>query len=175
MIDSVCDILGLQFVVPVEAKQLLLASGLGLMIGMERAWRHKVASLRTFSMISAGSCLFTIMSVNAVPAGASHYDITRIAAQIVAGVGFLGGGVIFKTANRIEGITTAAMIWLTAAIGMSCGFNQGRIAVWAFLIWYLLNVFSITLHRLIDLMQGRKPRGYAPVSAEARQAARDNS
>ena len=156
MLDSTFPFLGFSLFVPAEAKQVLLAALLGLLIGLERAWRHKVASLRTFSMISAGSCLFTILSVSAMPGTGTHFDVTRIAAQVVAGVGFLGGGVIFKTASRIEGITTAAMIWLTAAIGMACGFDQGRLAVWAFIIWYGLNVFSISLHRFIDFLQGRK-------------------
>lgn len=169
MLDSTFSLFGLSIFVPAEAKQVLLASFLGLLIGLERAWRHKVASLRTFSMISAGSCIFTVLSVAAQPGTGTHYDVTRIAAQVVAGVGFLGGGVIFKTASRIEGITTAAMIWLTAAIGMACGFDQGRLAVWAFVIWYLLNVLSISLHRFIDFLQGRKrmPRGSFEAPTEA--------
>lgn len=160
MHDSLFSLFGHELVLPADAKLLCLAAFLGLMIGLERAWRHKVASLRTFSMICAGSCLFTMMSVRAAVDSVSPHDITRIAAQIVAGVGFLGGGVIFKTANRIEGITTAAMIWLAAAIGMTVGFGQVKTALWAFAIWYALNVFSISLHRMIDRIQGRKPRDH---------------
>lgn len=156
MIDSNFDFLGFPIYFPAEVKQLALASILGLLIGFERAWRHKVASLRTFAMICAGSCLFTIVSVFGYAGMPVHHDTTRIAAQIVAGVGFLGGGVIFKTANRIEGITTAAMIWLTAAIGVVCGFNHIALAVWSFVIMMIVNFFSISLHRSIDSVQGRK-------------------
>lgn len=155
MEDSAYVVFGLMLVVPAAVKQIALAALFGLLIGVERAWRNKVASLRTFSMISAGSCIFSIMSVTAVTGTTEHYDVTRIAAQIVAGVGFLGGGVIFKTSDRIEGITTAAMIWLTAALGMACGFNQIRVAAWSFFIFYFLNIFSIILHRLIDGVQER--------------------
>lgn len=162
MDDTTFSLFGILIFVPAAVKQVALASLFGLLIGVERAWRNKVASLRTFSMISAGSCVYTVMSVQAAFEGsATHYDITRIAAQIVAGVGFLGGGVIFKTSDRIEGITTAAMIWLTAALGMACGFNQIRIACWSFFIFYFLNTASISLHRVIDGVQERTQGGGA--------------
>ncbi len=159
MHDTVFENFGMTVLVPAEAKQLAMAALIGLFIGIERAWRHKVASLRTFSMLSAGSCLFAIVSVKGSHDVVAVHDTTRIAAQIVAGVGFLGGGVIFKTANRVEGITTAAMIWLTAAIGVACGFNLIELAVWSYVIWFSLNFGSITLHRMIDKLQGRKPMG----------------
>ena len=135
-------ILGLS--IPVEAKQLFVAGLLGLIIGLEREKRGKPASLKTFSMISVGSCLFTILSVQA--AGGAHgspYDMTRIAAQIVTGVGFLGAGVIFKTQDRIEGVTTAALIWLTAAIGMTCGFNRMNLVIWAFVVGVLMHTICL--------------------------------
>ena len=158
MHDTLLHLFGTTILVPAEAKQLSLAALIGLFIGIERAWRHKVASLRTFSMLSAGSCIFTIASVTGSADIPAVHDTTRIAAQIVAGVGFLGGGVIFKTANRVEGITTAAMIWLTAAIGVACGFNQIRLAVWSYVVWFILNFGSIALHRMIDSIQGWEPK-----------------
>jgi putative Mg2+ transporter-C (MgtC) family protein len=139
----------------VQIQQVALAAVLGLLMGIERAWRHKVASLRTFSMISVGACVFAIMS--AYGSGSGDHDPTRIAAQIVTGVGFLGGGVIFKTPNRVEGITTAAMIWLVAAIGACCGFGLPFLAVAVVLIWAALNILSLSLHRFIDVIQGGTP------------------
>lgn len=136
-----------------EVGRVALAALLGLFMGVERAWHHKVASLRTFSMISVGACLFSVISQ--LGAGAGSYDPTRIAAQIVAGVGFLGGGVIFKTSSRVEGITTAAMIWLVAAVGTCCGYGQPYLAVTAVAIWSILNIICLVLHKFIDLVQGR--------------------
>lgn len=140
--------------IPIVAKQLFLAAIVGLIIGFDRAIRGKIASLRTFSMISVGSCLFTILSVDGVLGMPTVPDVTRIAAQIVTGVGFLGGGVIFKTADRVEGITTAAMIWLTAALGMACGFNQVEAVYWAFAVGVAVHFLSTWGHRLIDRHQG---------------------
>lgn len=148
MEDTVLTVFGLEWMVPAHAKQILLSALLGFIIGIERAWKGKPASMRTFSIISTGSCLFTVLSVEA--AGGAHalpHDVTRVAAQIVTGVGFLGGGVIFKTMDRIEGITTAALIWLTAAIGMGCGFNQVEIVMWAFVAGVIIHVLSSILHR----------------------------
>ena len=155
MSDSTFEIFGLLIFFSAHAKELLLAAALGFVIGVERAFRGKPASMRTFSVISVGSCLYTILSVEA--AGGAHalpHDVTRIAAQIVTGVGFLGGGVIFKTSDRIEGITTGALIWLTAAIGMACGFNQIDLVIWSFVIGVLVHGFSGFFHYLIDI---RKP------------------
>jgi putative Mg2+ transporter-C (MgtC) family protein len=138
-----------------EVGRVALAALLGLLMGIERAWHHKVASLRTFSMISVGACLFSMISE--IGSGTGSHDPTRIAAQIVAGVGFLGGGVIFKTSSRVEGITTAAMIWLVAAVGTCCGYGQPYLAATAVVIWSVLNIICLALHRLIDLAQGRPP------------------
>jgi len=138
-----------------EVGRVALAAVLGLLMGLERAWRHKVASLRTFSMISVGACLFSMISL--VGAGSGGHDPTRIAAQVVAGVGFLGGGVIFKTSSRVEGITTAAMIWLVAAVGMCCGYGQPYLAATAVVMWSVLNILCLGLHKFIDHVQGREP------------------
>lgn len=153
MVDSEFSIGSLSLLVPAAGKQLMLATFFGLLIGTERAWRNKVASIRTFSMICAGSCLFSLLSVSGLPEYQTRFDPSRIAAQIITGVGFLGGGVIFKTADRIEGITTAAMIWLTAAIGMACGFNEIYLAGWAFFLIVVLDLVAVPLHRFIDRMQ----------------------
>lgn len=102
----------------IESELLLIFISvlLGLLIGAEREYRNKSAGLRTFILICFGSCLFTILSVKI-----GIDDPDRIAANIITGIGFLGGGVIFKGDNKIDGITTATTIWATASIGMAVG------------------------------------------------------
>jgi putative Mg2+ transporter-C (MgtC) family protein len=104
---------------PVDgAWRLLLAAGLGAAIGLEREYRQKPAGLRTNILIAVGSALFTILSdLMGHEAGTAD----RIAAQIVTGVGFLGGGAILRSGDSIHGMTTAATIWVNAAIGMAAG------------------------------------------------------
>ena len=154
MEDSLITLGALSVKFPVVAKQLFLAAVVGLLIGFDRAIRGKIASLRTFSMISVGSCLFTILSIEGSSGASPVLDTTRIAAQIVTGVGFLGGGVIFKTADRVEGITTAAMIWLTAALGMACGFNRIEAVYWAFAVGVCVHFISTWAHKLVDRLHG---------------------
>jgi putative Mg2+ transporter-C (MgtC) family protein len=102
-------------------QRLLLAAGLGAAIGFEREYRQKPAGLRTNILIALGSALFTILSL-AIGGGGSTPD--RIAAQIVTGIGFLGGGAILRSGNTVHGMTTAATIWVNAAIGMAAGAGE---------------------------------------------------
>jgi putative Mg2+ transporter-C (MgtC) family protein len=155
-IDSVHNLFGWEFLFSAHGKQLVLSALLGFIIGVERALRGKAASMRTFSVICVGSCLYTLLSVEAAGgAKALPHDVTRVAAQIVTGVGFLGGGVIFKTMDRIEGITTGALIWLTAAIGMACGFNQIDLVVWSFGVGILIHLLSTSFYHLFFARRGK--------------------
>ncbi len=104
---------------------LFLAALVGGAIGLEREYRDKSAGFRTMILIAVGSCLFTIISTE-MPT--SHSDNTRIAAAVVSGIGFLGAGVILKDGVSIHGMTTAASIWLVAALGMSMGYGMYEIA-----------------------------------------------
>jgi putative Mg2+ transporter-C (MgtC) family protein len=98
--------------------RLLLAVGLGAAIGLEREFRQKAAGLRTNMLIALGSALFTLVAISmAGPNGVGD----RITAQIVTGVGFLGGGAILRHGKSVQGMTTAATIWVNAAIGMAAG------------------------------------------------------
>lgn len=161
MTDSYFELFGLAILFSAQAKQLLLSAAIGFIIGFERALRGKPASMRTFSTICAGSCLFTILSVEANGGeNALPHDVTRIAAQIVTGVGFLGGGVIFKTTDRIEGVTTGALVWLAAAIGMGCGFDRIALVLWACLIGILIHILSSISYYIFTVrggINGRKP------------------
>jgi len=95
----------------------------GAVIGIEREYRSKPAGFRTMIMICVGSCLFTILSKEA-----SAISPDRIASTIVTGIGFIGAGVIFKEGLTINGLTTSALIWTTAALGMACGYGNYMMA-----------------------------------------------
>jgi putative Mg2+ transporter-C (MgtC) family protein len=107
--------------------RLLLACALGGMVGFERELRDREAGIRTHLLVSLGSALFTIISAygfHEFLAGGGNIvraDPTRIAAQIVTGIGFLGAGAIIREGISIRGLTTAATLWVVAAIGMGCG------------------------------------------------------
>ncbi|MGO4803998.1 MgtC/SapB family protein [Arthrobacter sp. 2MCAF15] len=126
----------------VEIGLLLATFVLCSLIGTERQVRQKVAGYRTHVLVGLGSCTFTLISAYgfaaAQPPGGTM-DPARIAAQIVSGIGFLGAGVIFKGRNVVRGLTTAASIWVSAAVGMACGAGMLSLAV------------SLTLFHLITL------------------------
>ncbi|MDR0645874.1 MAG: MgtC/SapB family protein [Elusimicrobiota bacterium] len=106
--------------------RLLLSVVLGGMIGLERRYHDKPAGFMTNTLICIGSAVFTIMSLHS--AFLFGADPSRIAAQVVAGVGFLGAGSILRDGNKISGLTTAASIWVVAAVGMAAGFGNFTLA-----------------------------------------------
>ncbi|MEP7307867.1 MAG: MgtC/SapB family protein [Acidobacteriota bacterium] len=106
--------------------RLLLATVLGAAIGLEREYRQKPAGLRTNILIAVGSALFTLMSIQLAHGGGTP---DRIASQIVTGVGFLGGGAILRSRTSVHGMTTAATIWVNAAIGMAAGAGEFVMAI----------------------------------------------
>ena len=116
------------------ALDLLLAALLGFFIGLERKFRYKEAGIRTHTIVSFGASLMMVISKHAF---GSDADSARVAAQIVAGVGFLGAGMIVYKKNVVHGLTTAAGVWTTAGIGMACGGGLWLIATaaTAFLIF----------------------------------------
>ena len=116
----------------IELLLLLIAFVLSMVIGIERQMRQKSAGMRTHTLVGTGAALFTLVSgfgFNAVLGTDVNLDPSRIAAQIVSGVGFLGAGVIFMRRDVVRGLTTAATIWMTAAIGMACGAGMPVLAV----------------------------------------------
>ena len=136
-------------------RDLLIAALMGFAIGLERELRGKQPSMRTFSMISTGSCLFTLVSLEmANSTMGANADPTRIAAQIVSGVGFIGGGVIFKMQSKVEGITTAALIWLTAGLGMAVGIGYSEMALAAVLVGLTFLFFTMCTYRLLGYFRG---------------------
>jgi len=113
--------------------RLLLALGLGAILGFERERVDKPAGLRTHILVSLGSCLFTILSFTAFPGS----DPARIASYIVVGIGFIGAGTIIQTRERIIGITTAASLWIVASIGMATGAGLYLLAITTTALAYL--------------------------------------
>jgi putative Mg2+ transporter-C (MgtC) family protein len=106
-------------------RRLLLAAVIGGLLGIEREVRHKSAGFRTNILIGMGSAVFTMMSI---AISADRGDPGRIAAQIVTGMGFLGAGAILRTRNGVHGLTTAATVWVNAALGIAAGAGEYHLA-----------------------------------------------
>jgi putative Mg2+ transporter-C (MgtC) family protein len=107
-----------------EAAQVSVAFVIGAIIGLEREFRSKPAGFRTMIMVCVGSCLYTILSKES-----NTTSPDRIASNIVTGIGFIGAGVIFKEGISVNGLTTAALIWVTAALGMAVGYHNYPLAI----------------------------------------------
>jgi putative Mg2+ transporter-C (MgtC) family protein len=129
------------------------AAMLGAIIGLEREIAGKDPSLRTFALISMGSCIFAMLSrlsVADIPSG----DPSRIAAQVVAGIGFIGAGAIFRSPKGVSGLTTAALMWATAGIGMAVGFDQTKLAVDATVAALFVTLCLNLVHQVIRWIRG---------------------
>ena len=119
--------------------QVLIAALLGGLIGIEREWRGRDAGLRTNMLIAMGACLFTSISIKGFPLqGSSAKDTARLAAQVVTGIGFLGAGAIIQTRGHAKGMTTAATIWIVAAIGVAVGVEAYGLGAFASVITVLI-------------------------------------
>lgn len=125
------------------ALDLILAAILGFFIGLERKFRDKEAGIRTHTIVAFGASLMMVISKHAFDAEA---DSARVAAQIVAGIGFLGAGIIVYKKNVVHGLTTAAGVWTAAGIGMACG---GGLWLTAILATVFLISIQWFLHRKI--------------------------
>jgi putative Mg2+ transporter-C (MgtC) family protein len=132
--------------------RLLVAAGLGLVIGFEREIHGHPAGLRTHMLVAMGSGLFTVLSIHGFggEGGGAPVDPTRIAAQIVSGIGFLGAGAILKDGIVIRGLTTAASLWATAAVGMAAGAGEWTISIVATVVILIslwpINALAERLH-----------------------------
>ena len=117
--------------------RLLVASLVGAVIGFERKYRAKGAGIGTHVLVAIGAALFMIVSQHGFD-GAPRFDAARVAAGVVSGIGFLGGGIILKQQNRVSGLTTAAGLWVTAAMGLAVGSGMyilGAASVLIVLLW----------------------------------------
>ena len=133
----------LEYVVPI-----LVAALCGFIIGVERERFQKPAGLRTTVLVCVGSALFTLLSFKAFPGA----DPARVAAQIVSGIGFLGAGTIIRSGMNIKGLTTAATLWVSAAIGMAAGGYQYTLALAAAILTLLVLQLLKPLENLVNPM-----------------------
>lgn len=127
---------------------IILAVILGFAIGFEREITNKWAGLRTHMLVCLGSCVFTLLSIHAFPmyAHSPQADPARIAAQIITGIGFIGGGTVLRHGYSIYGLTTAATLWITASIGMACGCGFTALAI----ICTTMSVGTLVLIRIFE-------------------------
>lgn len=120
--------------------KLLLATILGMFLGTERLAAGKTAGTRTFALVALGACVFTVTGaiVNQSVLGVVNFDPLRMAAGIVQGIGFLGAGLIILRENALHGLTTAAGLWVAAAVGIAVGFGLYSIAVFSTFLTVLI-------------------------------------
>ena len=139
-----------------EALLLVCSFVLSGIIGLERELRRKSAGAKTHILVGMGSALFTLVSAygfSHVLGGDVVLDPSRIAAQIVTGIGFLGAGVIFVRRNAISGLTTAASVWVTAAVGMACGAGMPLIGALTVALYLMTMTFLPPLIRRLPSYQ----------------------
>ncbi|MCB0698760.1 MAG: MgtC/SapB family protein [Chitinophagales bacterium] len=133
-----------------DIQKVLIAVLLGAILGLERQRRSKPAGLRTLILVTAGSTLFTVVSYNFAQLDSyGHMDISRIASNIVTGIGFIGAGIIFRGRNHVHGLTTAATVWIAAAVGITVGIGEYYLAAFVTaVVWIILTV----LHKADDML-----------------------
>lgn len=128
--------------------QLGIAALLSALIGIERERTNHPAGMRTHMLVGVGSCLFSALSLWAFPAPG---DPTRVASNIVVGIGFLGAGTIIKGEDGVRNLTTAASVWVTAAVGMAVGLGAWFVALGgSVLVWLILSVLHPLRQELRD-------------------------
>lgn len=118
--------------------RIALAALLGGIVGLEREHVGKAAGTRTYSLVALGSALFTIMSTDGFNNFGGTIDPSRLAGQVVVGIGFLGAGVIMHQGVRVRGLTTAAALWVVAAIGITVGLGFYQLATFTTLFTFLI-------------------------------------
>ncbi len=123
--------------------RLFLAFSLGLVLGVEREFAGKEAGPRTYSLVALGSAVFTVLSLDPLLAP----DNARMVSQIIPGIGFIGAGLIIFHQSRVHGLSTAAGIWMIAAVGIAIGMGSYAVALFA----YFLAITSLFILRKLDI------------------------
>jgi len=120
----------------------------GLFIGLEREFRGKYAGLKTHALVALGASIFIMMSLQFE--GAKYADMTRVLSQVIIGIGFIGAGTIIKKGNDVEGLTTAATIWCSAAVGCLSGFGYFKELLVATAMVIIVNfIFSLVESKIV--------------------------
>lgn len=136
--------------------KLIVAVILGMLIGAERLLVHKEAGMKTHSLVAMGATLFIIVSefLSEKYAGVNGFNPGIIASNIVVGIGFLGAGMIMFRDSRTRGLTTASGLWVTAGIGMACGFGLFSLAIFAtvlvIIIFVIMNILEKPIRKISD-------------------------
>ena len=138
--------------------RLLLALACGVCLGLNRDLHHKPAGVRTFSLVSVGAALITLVAVQLLPGDTS--SISRVIQGILTGIGFVGAGVIFhgERGKSVAGLTTAAAIWFTAALGIACGLGRYALVVMGLVVALAVLVIGRPIERFAErLVKDRPP------------------
>ncbi|MBO6187858.1 MAG: MgtC/SapB family protein [Prevotella sp.] len=143
--------------------RIFVSALLGGLIGLEREYRSKEAGFRTHFLVALGSALFMIVSAygfgDSLNNDLQRWDVSRVAAQVVSGIGFIGAGTIIfrKTENMVSGLTTAAGLWVVAAIGLACGGGMFKVAIASTLLVLVgLEAFNYFLHKFDKKVRSEK-------------------
>lgn len=146
----------------IVAIRLFFAALLGAIIGIERETKHKAAGFRTHIIVSVGACLIMLTGIDGIGniSGGANWDALRLPAQVVSGIGFIGAGTILQTKGGVSGLTTAATLWLSAAIGLAVGIGYYEGAIIATVICL---VTLISLRRISDFFNMRKTKSFIMV------------
>lgn len=159
--------------------RLTLAAVLGGIVGVERELTGHSAGLRTNILISTSSCLFTILSIHAFPPNGAPQDSARVAAQIVTGVGFLGAGAVLQTKKVVHGLTTAATIWMVAAVGMAVATDLYGLGIMTTImttgVLVFLGPLSTWLAAKSEIYQRRHQKLYEHVIEQDKKKQKDTS
>lgn len=143
----------------IVAVRIFFAALLGAIIGIERETKHKAAGFRTHIIVSVGACLIMLTGIDGVGniSGGANWDALRLPAQVVSGIGFIGAGTILQTKGGVSGLTTAATLWLSAAIGLAAGIGYYEGAIIATVICL---VTLISLRRISDFFNMRTTKSF---------------
>lgn len=161
------ELLSNQSSLAIQIINLMIATFLGGLVGLERESGRRPAGLRTYMLVCTGSCLFTILSINAFSPTVGG-NTARVAAQIVSGIGFLGAGTVWRSHDAVKGLTTAAGLWVVAAIGMAVGAGMGILALAATLIVLAILTVMLRVERLIFRNQQPTATEKAPIDPSDR-------
>lgn len=144
------------------ATRLILAAILGAVIGIEREINNRAAGFRTHIIVSVGACLIMLIGIDGIGKFSSDTarDTARIAGQVISGIGFLGAGTILQKKNAVTGLTTAATLWLSAAIGLAVGIGYYEGAIIATVICL---VTLISLNKISDLINKKTIKSYSMI------------
>lgn len=151
MHDFLQEINGVELTASTSVVRIVLSLILGSLVGIERKRKGQMAGLRTFSLISMGACIAMMLSIYVCQetVGLLRGDPSRIAAQVISGIGFLGAGTIIQMKGSVRGLTTAAGIWIIATIGMAVGAGLYMIAiVGTGLVLFILTLLEMLEHRV---------------------------